>query len=463
MELKISNLMDCISDDSIELSAKYAVSSERVKKLTLNKINMRERSENSFTGKKQAQHYYCEHPKRTHTHIVRRTVLIAASLVMLLLGSITALAKGGVININEFYNSIFFNPDAKNHIATADALSGTVVDNGIEITPLGAYIEGHNAYIRLKLRDIEGGHLSNTIYFLNKNGESIPAVVDYDSSTNSAIAIIQEDIATGEAASATTSLQLAAICTDIQELENLSLDFNIGAHIGITQPVVLKNAEFLTITGVETQDGTLAIHYRDNDIAKYGWSTGLFGLRTPDGTIIWETSGVLYDTGNKTIYFDIGKHDINTLSLVFSGKHAIRTITGDWKIAFSTVQQIASKTLTASYSERKAEITCGATELEINLSPGYTDGDLELNNIIKSLSDTSEVLSKNGEKTYPVKDVSVSRDISIALKDGKIVYPRFISASWDSKSANFKFKMNFVLPENIQNVTFFGKTFTFTD
>ncbi len=463
MELKITNLMDHVYDDSVELTAKSAVSANRVKELTLKKINMCETCENSITGEKQAQSSYRTQPRRTHMRTVRRIALIAACLAILLLGSVTVLAASGVINIREFYDSIFANPKAEKVVATGEAVSGAIEDRGIEITPLGAYVEGYNAYIRLQLRDIEGGRLSDTIYFLKDNGESVPAVVNYGTDTDSAIAIIQYDIADGDDAPTTASLHLKAICAGIQTMENLPLDFNIGTHIGITQPVVVQGAEFMAITGVETHDGKLTIHRRDNEIAQYGWGSGLLGLKAPDGTVIWETHSELDAAGNKSDDFDIGKHDPDTLSLVFNGKHATRTITGDWEIAFSTVQHIVPRTLTADFSGREAKITCGATKLEINLSPGYADGDPELKSIMNSVSASSEGVSKNGEVIYPGKDISASEDVSITLKNGEVVYPRFVAASWDSTSADFSFKMTFVPPENVQSITFLGQIFTFSD
>ena len=463
MELKITNLMDHVYDDSVELAAKSVASADRVKELTLKKINMRETCENSIADEKQAQPSYRAQPRRAHMRTACRTTLIAACLVILLLGSVTALAASGVINIREFYSSIFANPKAEKVVATGDAVSGAVEDNGIEITPLGAYVEGYNAYIRLKLRDMEGGRLSDTIYLLKNNGESVPAVVDYDADTNSAVAIIQYDIATGDAAPTTASFHLAGICADIQTIENLPLDFNIGAHIGITQPVVVQGAEFMAITGIETHDGTLTIHRRDNEIAQYGWGSGLLGLKAPDGTVIWETHGELDAAGNKSDDFDIDKYDPDTLSLVFNGKHAARTITGDWEIAFSAIQHIVPRTLTADFSGREAEVSCGATKLEINLSPGYADGDPELKSVMKGVSASSEGVAKNGEVIYPGKGVSASEGVSITLKNGEVVYPRFVAASWDSTSAGFSFKMTFVPPENVQSITFLGQTFTFSD
>ena len=443
MELKITNLMDHVYDDSVELAAKNVVSATRVKELSLKKINMCETCENNIAGAKQTQPSYRAQPRRTHMRTVRRTALIAACLVILFLGFVTALAASGVINIGEFYSSIFANPKAGKAVATGDAVSGAVTDNGIEITPLGAYVEGYNAYIRLQLRDMEGGRLSDTIYFLKNNGESVPAVVDYDTDTNSAVAIIQYDIATGDAAPATASLHLSAVCSDIQAIENLPLDFHIGTQIGITQPVVVPGAEFMAITGIETHDGTLTIHRRDNEIAQYGWGSGLLGLKAPDGTVIWETHGELDAAGNKSDDFDIGKYDPDTLSLVFNGKHAARTITGDWEIVFSTVQHIVPRTLTADFSGREAEITCGATSLEINLSPGYAGGDPELKSVMKS--------------------ISALEGVSITLKNGEVVYPQFGAASWDSASADFRFKMIFIPPENVQSIAFLGQTFTFFD
>jgi|GEM_PF-7018823 len=463
MELKITDLMDHVYDDSVELAAKSAISASRVKELTLEKINMCETSENSIDGGKQAQPPHGAQPRRAHRRTARRTALIAAGLAILLLGSVTALAAGGVINIREFYRSIFVNPAAENVVATGDAVSGAVEDNGIEITPLGAYVEGYNAYIRLQLRDREGGRLSDTIYFLKDNGESVPAVVDYDAAANSAVAIIQYDIAAGDAAPATASLHLAAVCADIQTIEKLPLDFNIGAHIGITEPVVVPGAEFMAITGIETHDGALTIHRRDNEIAQYGWGSGLLGLKAPDGTVIWETHGELDAAGNKRDDFAIGKYDPDTLSLVFNGKHAARTITGDWEIAFSAVQHIAPRTLTADFSGREAKISCGATELKISLSPGYADGDPELKSVMKRVSALSEGVSKNAETIAPEKGVSASEGASITLKGGGVVYPRFVAASWDSASADFRFKMTFVPPENVQSITFLGRTFTLSD
>ena len=443
MELKITNLMDHVCDDSVELAVKSPVSVNRVKELTLKKINMSEACEYSIAGEKQVQPSYRVQQRRTHMRTARRIALIAACLVVLFLGSITALAASGVINIREFYNSIFANPKAEKVVAMGDAVSGAVEDSGIEITPLGAYVEGYNAYIRLQLRDLEGDRLSDTIYFLKNNGEVVPAVVDYDTDTNSAVAIIQYDIATGDAAPTTASLHLSAICADIQTIENLSLDFNIGTHIGITKPIVVQGAEFMTITGIETHDGTLTIHRRDNEIAQYGWGSGLLGLKAPDGTVIWETHGELDAAGNKSDDFDIGKYDPDTLSLVFKGKHAAHTITGDWGIAFSTVQHIVPRTLTADFSGREAEISCGATNLEINLSPGYADDDPKLESVKKS--------------------VSASEEVSIMLKNGEVVCPQFVAASWDSASAGFRFKMTFVPPENVKRITFLGHTYTFSD
>ncbi|HBR03027.1 MAG TPA: hypothetical protein DD738_10480, partial [Ruminiclostridium sp.] len=62
-----------------------------------------------------------------------------------------------------------------------------------------------------------------------------------------------------------------------------------------------------------------------------------------------------------------------------------------------------------------------------------------------------------------MKSISALEGVSITLKNGEVVYPQFGAASWDSASADFRFKMIFIPPENVQSIAFLGQTFTFFD
>lgn len=129
MNMKISDLVDCIDDSDILLDLQTSVNSERVRKLVHQCIS------NKTDMKRD-----CRTP-------LRRFGIIAACAALVIVISTTALAAAGVIDFGAFYDSFFRNPKV------TGAVTPNVSDKsaGIEIALTNAYTDGLTTHIVLQV------------------------------------------------------------------------------------------------------------------------------------------------------------------------------------------------------------------------------------------------------------------------------------------------------------------------
>ena len=127
-------------------------SAERVKEITMSRINNPATTADKYT------------PRR----FARRLAPIAAVIVLSIVLATAALAVSGVIDFGGFYNSIFSNPEASPYISTENMIS--VIGNGgdLNIEPIAGFIGGEwNLFIQLKLTAKSDVPLPETLYILD--------------------------------------------------------------------------------------------------------------------------------------------------------------------------------------------------------------------------------------------------------------------------------------------------------
>lgn len=102
---------------------------------------------------------------------LRRLGLIAASIVLMLSISMTALAATGVIDFGAFYNSLFASDKASPYVASRNEISAS--SNGdLSIEPLAAILDDERLYIQLKITGLSSKTLPDSLYFFN-NGQRL--------------------------------------------------------------------------------------------------------------------------------------------------------------------------------------------------------------------------------------------------------------------------------------------------
>jgi hypothetical protein len=121
--------MNCIDDDEVYLNVQSSVNSKRVRKLV----------QQGISGEM--------YMRRVHRRSMRRFGLAAASVVIVLALSTTALAMAGVLDFGAFYDSFFKNPEVTGAI-TPDVSDKSV---GIGITLTNAYTDGLTTHLTLQL------------------------------------------------------------------------------------------------------------------------------------------------------------------------------------------------------------------------------------------------------------------------------------------------------------------------
>ena len=134
METKITDLLDCIQDDSVHLNIRSVASVRRIQEVTMKKINDR-----SNTGVKKK------------VRKLSSIVAIAAVIILLLSAATYATNAFGVA---EYFNSFFGDLD-DNQTGIVESIGTTefysVTSNGTTITPLAAISDERFYYISLRI------------------------------------------------------------------------------------------------------------------------------------------------------------------------------------------------------------------------------------------------------------------------------------------------------------------------
>jgi hypothetical protein len=212
--------------------------------------------------------------------------------------------------------------------------------------------------------------------------------------------------------------------------------FNIGEHIGMTEPVRIPGAEFAEITSITLDGDKLTIAYRNSEAPVYGWGSAWLGLQKPDGEIIWEPSSTgNFGVAGQTDEFALGTLDPRDLTLVWQGSRADNTITGDWEFTVSGENQLHPRAIEGTFAGHFAQAVLGATSVEIHIHADYY------------------------HHRFPY-DYEADGAVKLLLADGTVVQPKLGAAGMDETLASFYYdrEMGFVNPADGVSVTFCGVT-----
>jgi hypothetical protein len=127
MEKKISDILDGIMNDSVRLDAKDVVSVERIKDLTMRKID----------------HDYKQVLRKSSVKYLVATIIAVAFVAL----SGAALAATGVVDFGAFYDSFFKNAEVTD--AITPNISNKSADVGISLT--NAYTDGLTTHLALQV------------------------------------------------------------------------------------------------------------------------------------------------------------------------------------------------------------------------------------------------------------------------------------------------------------------------
>lgn len=172
MKTTISDLMSLYTDDTVELTPNFAVSSDRIKETVMNKI--------TYVNQKKA-------PRR-----FARTLLIAAAAVLVLTAAVGAT---GLIDLSGIFGSTVDYRDRQEELQSAftntDNGQASVESEGTTITPLGVLCQGRHCYVTLRIEAPEGvvledlGQGENATYQLW--GDASDEMLIYDISGNESV------------------------------------------------------------------------------------------------------------------------------------------------------------------------------------------------------------------------------------------------------------------------------------
>jgi hypothetical protein len=419
-------------------------SSERVNELTMSRINST--AQNTGAHQRGALHYG------------RRFATIAIAAVLMLSFSGIALAATGVIDFGPFHNSIFNNTEADQFVKSGEGVSAKG-EGEIKIEVLAGFIDENRGgvYVQLKLQDPTGTKLSDSLTFVKNGSEYVPAdnvsVEMTDANTAIASIFVQEP----DAIDGAVRIGFDTIASGIHIVGPQSTDFNIGAQIGLTEPVRVPDAKFIELTSVTCTGGILKISYRNADTSKYGWGLpDTLSVQTQDGERILFADGTK-EYGNTgwtwTYEFEIGTADPNDLTLVWQGKKVDTTVTGDWAFTVSADNILKPHTIEGTIDGNYAQAIIGGTGLSLNIV-----GNVLNSEFLDRIKKVSAISTANGGADVTFDDLTVE-GIGILLTDGTIVSPKFGDCYAGEDMSRLSFITEFVNPDDVVSVTFFGETF----
>ena len=185
----------------------------------------------------------CLQKKASRRKIGRRTILAAAVAALIISLSGMALAVStGFGSLGNFYSSLFNNPDAEGRIE----IGQTVVSNGIELTLLSAFVDGHTAYLTIELRDLEGSRLTGSMRVLNEDfSKLVPHVLSvgpviYYEAENKATMVVEAHYGRNISELGTATFIIDTIQSSYMRTRTLALEFDIDAHAADNESVSLE-------------------------------------------------------------------------------------------------------------------------------------------------------------------------------------------------------------------------------
>jgi hypothetical protein len=424
VEKRISDVLDCIEYNPLHVPDDQSISTERITEIAMSKIHsdQLERVE--------------PQPRRAARRSVRRFGTVAAAAVLTAILAGAALAVTGKLDFAGIADSLFGDPEASPYIHTGEEIAMPANDGDITVEPLAAFVDRKlGVYAQLKLTDPTGEYLSDSLIFLRDgfdvNTGAVNVTMDGTGSTVASMFISGIDADADEFV-----LEFDAIASGITHYwDEQTTGFDIGANIGITEPVVVPGAEFFEITGIELNGNTLTVSHRQSDILVNGWGGGVLRVRKPDGDIIESNNGASdAQTRINSDDFELDGADPNGLTLVWVGSRADKVAVGDWKIVIPFDDEIQPRTIDGTFEGNPAKVVIGATGVEIRIDADY------FSNI------------------FPY-DIMSEGALTIQLVGGGTVKTSFSGSMYDTTLATFSYMTEFFNPADVVSVTFYGVTF----
>ncbi|MDR2506214.1 MAG: DUF4179 domain-containing protein [Oscillospiraceae bacterium] len=372
-------------------------------------------------------------PSKKKLHMgLRRTALTAACVIIVLALSLTALASIGVFDMRTIYESIFTNKKSEMFVSYGN----TVADQGIEITPIGVFVDDSNAYVQLSVKDLEGGRLADKVYLYTPSGfDAYYNDVRYGETTDEAIvtnilSLNQND------PTAPVSFEIEAIITGVREVMDEKLNAHVKDYLAITEPVTVPGVPQLSIISASFDNGILTVVSQSAQPEARLFGSGHLDLIDTNGTIIPENSGNMDgDTGLAEATYVLGEKALDDFSFIYSGKISGNVIRGKWKIEAVQPRRIESlEGVRGKIAGRDATMHISAVSLIISVTPGFDDW-FSVGSLINKASEEGAV---------------------ITLSDGTRVQAGRMNADGNSEWAVFEFSIPFTLPSDVASITFLG-------
>ena len=391
---------------------------------------------------------------RGRTRLVRR-LLIAAIVAVTF--TTTALAATGTIDIPSIFYSIFGNEQAKPFIITSDDIiihknvveetpdleTGLMVNEGFEVKVISAFYDTDKfgVYLELEITDPTGEGLSDSFMLFIYDDERGYIPLNMSSFEPSEVEFINENTVRAGFYMFTNTdthgeIKIDLIISDVSYETEHNTGNKVMEHIGIENPIILPNMEFVQLDEI-IYDGThLTVLYRDSDIAVHGWGFVTLGLLKTDGDIIWPS-----DKRNRTIDFsevevtyDISSiSDPDDLTFVWSGIRAKHPIKGNWEFTIAGETGLEQKIFSAEIEGLRTEFLINSLKVTVNI--------------------------------YDAPDMKTARDIVFShqdfefilhLADGSTVEPIAGGSEGGTDIIAISYYMDFINPTNVTHITFRG-------
>jgi len=363
----------------------------------------------------------------------KRLLLVAAIAALTIALSSIALAASG-FSFSSVFNSIFNSKEAESFIQTGDGITLISNNGDVEIEPLAAFfdIARDGIYIELKITDPTGDKLTDSLIFADReSGFQIntgPVEVSFIDINTVIAGIFITPVDAGE-----TTIRFGVIASGLSDFyEEQHTSFNIGEHIRARKPVVVPGAEFIEISNIRLDDGTLTITHRNSDPAVHGFGYACLGLLNPDGEVIYSSFGEdATEASGQSDCFEIGDTDPKDLTLVWSGIRYEHVMTGNWEITVSGGSVMETREFIGEFEGNSTNVTIGATVIEFHIFTDYLN--------------------------YPFPyDYMADDAVIIFLSNGISVYPRFEGHMNDTTTAAIWYSMDFINPADVVSVIFYG-------
>ena len=351
-----------------------------------------------------------------------RIGFVAAAAVIALMFATTALAANGVIDFSSIFQSIFGNEAATQFIQTGEDITAHASEGEVEVEIIAAF-QDNGIFLDMLLTDEVGGRLSERLMLISWNetwgkyhliGDSVYAQL-IDENTMRASVFLPAWV------DSPYQVRFDMIASGVQFFPEIQTELNVGAHIGIENPIIVPG-EVVEITAVSLDGDMLTVASRVSGLAVRGTSEYTLGIMKPDGEIIW------FGDGGGTI--DIGGSCPHELVFVWSGLRAEHIFTGNWDFTI--------------------------TPDDTALKPGTFIGEFEGHHAEVVVSATNARVRIYGIDRDTMDEIWEEDSLALYLADGTTVLPSIGASEVSSYLALIVYDMEFINPEEVVRVTFRG-------